>query len=186
MAWHSQAAEVPKLVYSACASCHHADGNSSDPKIPKIAGQDAGYILKQLKFFASGVRRNEDMAPVAALLSDDEMVALAQYFSSKKANPGLVKDFRLAEMGRQIFQDGNTDIGLEACAVCHQPNGSGNTRFPRVAGQHQTYTAGQITDFKNGRRATDRQMVDVAKKLTADEIMALAEYMAGLLIVGKN
>ncbi len=83
-------------------------------------------------------------------------------------------------IGKQIFNEGNTDSGMQACAVCHQPSGLGNTRFSRVAAQHDVYTLGQLADFKSGRRATDRQMVEVAQKLSLEEMQAVAQYMASL------
>ena len=82
--------------------------------------------------------------------------------------------------GRALFEDGNTDTGLPACAGCHQSDGKGNARFPRLAGQHQAYTLKQLADYKSGRRATDPLMTTVGKRLSAEEAKALAEYIAGL------
>ena len=74
----------------------------------------------------------------------------------------------------------NTDSGVPACAGCHQSDGKGNARFPRLAGQHQTYVLKQLADYKSGRRATDPLMTTVGKRLSTDEARALAEYIAGL------
>ena len=87
---------------------------------------------------------------------------------------------QLAAKGRALFEDGNTDTGLPACAGCHQSDGKGNARFPRLAGQHQAYTLKQLADYKSGRRATDPLMTTVGKRLSAEEAKALAEYIAGL------
>ena len=81
---------------------------------------------------------------------------------------------------RQLFEDGNTDSGVPACAGCHQSDGQGNARFPRLAGQHQAYVLKQLADYKSGRRATDPLMTTVGKRLSIDEARALAEYIAGL------
>ena len=86
----------------------------------------------------------------------------------------------IATKGKAIYDDGNTDSGVPACAGCHQPDGRGNARFPRLAGQHQAYVLKQLGEYKSGRRATDPLMTTVGKRLSADEAAALAEYIAGL------
>ena len=48
-----------------CASCHGADGNSVNPEWPKLAGQHAGYLVKQLQYFEIGERENATMKPMA-------------------------------------------------------------------------------------------------------------------------
>lgn len=67
-----------------CAACHGADGNSSNPLWPNLAGQHAPYMVKQLKDFKSGARKDPVMAPMAAPLSDQDMENLAAYFASQK------------------------------------------------------------------------------------------------------
>jgi cytochrome c553 len=167
-------------IAKACSACHGVDGNSVDPTVPKLAGMDQEYLMRQLKAFAAGKRRNEIMDGIVANLDPAEFSTLAAYFGKQKAQPGKVADAALAEAGRKIFEDGNTDSGVPACAGCHQPDGLGNARFPRLAGQHQTYVLKQLADYKSGRRATDPLMTTVGKRLTADEMKALAEYIAGL------
>lgn len=167
-------------VAKVCAACHGSDGNSTDPTVPKLAGMDQEYLLRQLKGFASGQRRNEIMAGIVANLDSGEFATLAAWYGKQKPTPGKVVDAKLAEAGRRIYEDGNTDSGVPACAGCHQPDGGGNARFPRLAGQHQTYLLKQLGDYKSGRRATDRLMVTVGQRLTVDEMKALAEYIAGL------
>ena len=67
-----------------CAACHGADGNSSNPMWPSLAGQHAPYMVKQLKDFKSGARKDPVMAPMAKPLSDQDMENLAAYFASLK------------------------------------------------------------------------------------------------------
>ena len=174
------ASDARQTATSLCAACHGPDGNSSDPTYPKIAGMDAGYLAMQLRYFASGQRRNDIMAAIIADIRETDILPLAAYFSAQKPLPGKVKDARLAELGKQIYEDGNTETGVPACAGCHQSSGAGNARFPRLAGQHQAYTLQQLGEYKSGRRATDRSMVSVAQRLSTDEMKALAEYIAGL------
>ncbi|MDP1605133.1 MAG: c-type cytochrome [Rhodocyclaceae bacterium] len=178
--FNASATDARQIATTLCAACHGLDGNSSDPANPKIAGMDVAYLAKQLKYFASGERRNEIMAGIVATLGAADFLPLAAYFSSQKPLPGKVKDARLAELGKRIYEDGNTETGVPACAGCHQSSGAGNARFPRLAGQHQAYTLQQLGEYKTGRRATDRLMVSVAQRLSTDEMKALAEYIAGL------
>jgi cytochrome c553 len=174
------AAEPAQVAATVCAACHGIDGNSTDPAYPKLAGMDQEVLLRQLKAFAGGKRRDDTMTGIVDNLDPADFAGLASYYSKKKPLPGKVLDPQLAAKGRTIYDDGNTDSGVPACAGCHQPDGRGNARFPRLAGQHQSYVLKQLADYKSGRRATDPLMTTVGKRLTADEAQALAEYIAGL------
>lgn len=174
------AADAQDVVKTVCAACHGVDGNSTDPAIPKLAGMDQEYLVRQLKAFASGKRRNEIMSPIIASIDPNDFPKLAAYYGPMQPSPGKVQNLQLAAKGRPLYEDGNTDSGVPACAGCHQADGRGNARFPRLAGQHQAYTLKQLNDYKSGRRATDPLMTTVANRLTANEIKALTEYIAGL------
>ncbi|MCB1876210.1 MAG: cytochrome c [Chromatiales bacterium] len=80
-------AEAGKAKSTVCAGCHGADGNSTIPGNPRLAGQYATYIVRALSDYKSGARKNPVMAGFAAGLSDEDMHNLAAYFSSQK---GLV------------------------------------------------------------------------------------------------
>ena len=164
----------------ACAACHGVDGNSTEPAHPKLAGMDQEYLMRQLKAFAEGKRRDDAMSAVIATVDSGEFARLAAYYGPQKPAPGTVRDPQLAAKGRALYEDGNTDSGVPACAGCHQSDGKGNARFPRLAGQHQAYVLKQLADYKSGRRATDPLMTTIGKRLSADEARALAEYIAGL------
>ena len=77
-------AAAGKSKSAVCAACHGPDGNSANPLWPKLAGQHAPYMVKQLKDFKSGARKDPVMAPMAAPLSDQDMENLAAYFASQK------------------------------------------------------------------------------------------------------
>jgi len=66
-----------------CAACHGADGHSINPLWPNLAGQKEQYIVKQLKAFRDGSRKDPTMSPMAAALSDDDIANLAAYFSAQ-------------------------------------------------------------------------------------------------------
>jgi len=174
------AADPSQLTGMVCAACHGADGNSTDPTVPKLAGMDQEYLLRQLKAFSSGKRRDERMVDIVMAVDPDDFVGLASYYGQMKPKPGQVTDAALAAKGKSVFDDGNTDTGVPACAGCHQPDGRGNARFPRLAGQHQGDVLKQLAEYRSGRRATDPLMTAVGKRLTDDDAKALAEYIAGL------
>lgn len=174
------AADGRQIAAAKCASCHGPDGASGEPDVPRIAGLQPAYIARQSKEFADGRRRNEDMAQLGAALGEDEVRAVAAWYGGRKMPPGKAGEPGLAEAGRQIYEDGNGDPAVQPCAVCHQSDGAGNARFPWLAGQHKPYIVKQLGEFKSGRRATDPQMADIAKRLSAQEIRAQAEYIGGL------
>lgn len=166
-----------------CQACHGADGNGgADPLWPKLAGQSQDYIVKQLKDFKSGARKDPIMIGMVAALSDVDMQDLAAFFSGFKQKPGTVKDAALAKQGEKLFRGGNLANGIAACMSCHGPTGSGvPPRFPRVAGQNQPYTTKQLLAFKSGARTNDAEtMTRVVFKMTDQEIKAASEFMAGL------
>ena len=107
-------------------------------------------------------------------------VALAAYFSTRKRTPGIVTDRALAAQGQLIYDQGIDSSAVPACAGCHESDGSGWKKIPRLAGQHTTYLINQLGNFKSGVRKNDGRMRAVAKRLTEQEIKAVAEYIASL------
>ncbi|WP_167386747.1 c-type cytochrome [Aeromonas cavernicola] len=171
-----------------CAACHGPDGNSLLDMYPKIAGQHASYLKKQLvelKAAASGQpgRVAPVMGPMALPLSEQDMDDLAAYFSAQKVTPIAVPD-DAAEAGKTLYMGGDISRGLAACTSCHGPRGSGveQAKYPNLAGQHPAYIKDQLTKFRAGARDNDpnSMMRDVAKKLTDQDIEVLAKYVAGL------
>jgi cytochrome c553 len=172
-----------KQKSAACVACHNADGNSTNPQWPKLAGQHADYLVKQLNDFKGGNRANPIMSGMAAPLSQQDMEDLAAYFSTQKITVGQA-DPALVPVGEQIFRGGNLASGVAACAACHGPNGAGNPQagFPALAGQHAEYIETQLRAFRSMERANDagQMMRNIAMKMTDAEIKAVASYIQGL------
>lgn len=166
-----------------CAACHGADGNSASDMFPKLAGQGEAYLIKQLTEFKSGVRNNAIMMPMAAGLSEQDMADVAAYFSSKKITPGAVSEDLFAA-GQKIFRAGNKETGVPACMACHGPTGAGvpAAKWPALSGQHSAYVEAQLKSFAGGTRSNDpnSMMRDIASRLKAEEMKAVAAYVAGL------
>jgi len=169
------------IVAKTCASCHGSDGNSQEPRYPKLAGQCAGYIHKQLQDFKSKKRQSEIMDPIVAQLSADDIANLAVYFASKESAPGVVREKGLLENGKNLFDDGNPASGVPACSGCHGRSGEGSGLYPRLAGQHTEYTINELKLFAASKRTNDRKLMQtVAERLTEQEIKAVAEYIQSL------
>lgn len=177
------ATKAQKIVSDVCAACHTTDGNSTNPAYPALAGQSPEYIAKQLHEFKAGARRSAIMAPNAAKLSEDDMLNLAAYFSAQLPKHRQAKDASLIAEGQKVYKGGNAGSGVPACASCHGPSGAGiPVQFPRLAGQHSKYVLSQLRNFRSGDRTNDggKMMEVIARKLTDQEMKAVAEYVNGL------
>lgn len=176
------AAKGKEIADKVCVACHGADGNSIVPTFPRLAGQSAEYLQKQLLDFKKNKRQNEIMAPNAAALADEDMANLAAYFALQKvaatppaANPALFA------AGEKLFAGGNTVSGVPACVGCHGEAGAGSALFPRIAAQHLPYTLDQLKQFATGKRKNDKRLMQaVASRLTEEETQAVAHYVASL------
>ncbi len=170
-----------EIVAERCSLCHGAEGASASPVYPRLAGQHAEYVAKQLADFKSGKRKNETMKPQAESLSETEMTSLGAFFESRKTTARKAPDADLAAMGRLIFHKGNRFSGVPACATCHGDRGLGTVRLPRLAGQHPRYIEDQLKQFTQRERTNDNAIMHtVASKLTELETNAVAEYIATL------
>jgi len=185
MSWVSlpEAAEnrtALEIVEQKCSLCHGTNGEGSSSIYPRLAGQHAEYIAKQLADFKSG-RRIGTMNEMAADLTPDEMVALGDYFSAKPALSHRVRNKEFAAVGYYLFHNGNRYSGVPACESCHGVDGKGTSKLPRLAGQHKHYLSGQLQDFNERNRTNDNAIMhSIASKLTEFEIEALALYLSGM------
>jgi len=169
-----------KIVQDKCQHCHGLEGEASNVVYPRLAGQHKNYIVKQLHDFRSG-KRTGTMNDMANNLTDPEIIALADYFSSKPTLKHRVRDKEFAQVGWYIFHRGNEYSGVPACASCHGENGEGTDDLPRLAGQHKRYVSDQLTEFHNRKRSNDNAIMhSIATKLTEMEIEAVANYVSGL------
>jgi cytochrome c553 len=176
-------AKAQAIVSQVCTACHGADGNSPLAMNPSLAGQDAGYLLKQLKEFKSGARSNPVMMGMVANLTDDDMRNLAAYYAGQRARPMAARDKDLAARGAKLYRGGSVDKGIAACAGCHSPTGAGiPVQYPRLAGQHPDYVVAQLKAFRAEERTNDpnRMMRAVSARLSDKDMAALAEYISGL------
>ncbi len=177
-----------RQLATTCAACHGADGNSTDPQYPKLAGQKPGYLYAQLLGFKVKARPSPVMQPMAAMLSDQDIVDLARFYSAQPVKLDPVKDAALAETGKRLFINAS-GRGAPPCAMCHSPAaaslpmmgmmGVNPADVPDLYGQHAAYLVDQMNKYASGARP-DGVMNQIAAGVSEADRKALAEYLAGV------
>jgi len=185
-------ADAGQVKAAMCAACHGTDGNSVIPNWPKLAGQHAAYLERQLGLIKSGSRPVPEMVGIVASLSEQDMADLAAYFSSRTITAGL-SDKALQVTGQKLYRAGDAEKDVPACMSCHGPAGEGNpfAGHPSLGGQHSVYTEKMLKDFRTGimwneYNSPSMTMTVVTKRLTDAEIKAVASYIQGLHPVGAT
>ena len=156
-----------------CIACHGENGVSEVPANPILAGQEYYYIYVQLKDMKSGLRSSPIMSPMVADIEKEEMKRIAEYFS-KQAWP--VIDY---EADEKAIATGKKAIAAGQCIACHLGSFSGNSRVPRLAGQHTEYLNNTMLDFKNKIRKNSPSKGALFSSYSDEDIEALAKYLTG-------
>lgn len=176
-----------------CTACHGPEGNSVNAEWPKLAGQIPEYVVKQLHDFKSGKRNDQMMSPMAQPLTEQDIQDLAAYYGSQKIQAGT-SDAEKRALGEKIYTKGKQRPSVIACIGCHGATGQGNREWgqrlaappavlaPALGSQHQTYIVKQLKAYQQGTRKNDvgHVMRDIASRLTEQDIVAVAEYIATL------
>lgn len=191
-------AEPPALVTRgngrgalACSACHGVDGSgNAQASYPALAALPAAYIVKQLESFKSGSRSSVPMRDIATALSAEEMLLAAKYYAAlpRPAAKAMSVPSATMERGAALAASGAWERDIPPCFKCHGVNGTGVAPiFPPLAGQHASYTAMQLREWKSGERKNDPLglMKAVADRLSEEDIRAVAEYLATLSGVAK-
>jgi len=165
-----------------CKSCHGLKGKGNpQAKFPRLAGQNAQYLVKQLDDFASGKRTNyPTMTNIAKGLSKQDKLNAATYYHQQNVSikPQDAKK-SVVKKGEQIAERGVAEKNVPACTSCHGPKGQGVPPvFPTIAGQHASYIKKELKDFAGGNRKNDpaKMMRDIAPKLSSQQKEAVAAY----------
>jgi cytochrome c553 len=183
----SPAAKSDQGATPACQACHGDHGEGS-PAIhaPRIAGQSADYLKKQLDDFASGTRENPVMAMIARALSDQQRTELAARYAAMSA-PYLAQAKPLDAVhlarGHQLAYQGDEAKRVQACNGCHGPDGVGVPHAaPYLAGQSAEFLASALKAFQDGTRKNDagHLMRSVAERLDDADIAAVTGYFASV------
>jgi cytochrome c553 len=170
----------PGWADDACFTCHGIKGEG-DGLSPTLAGQSAGYQLKQLEDYASNWRRHKQMSAIAGRLSDDDRISVSRYYAGLASPaPGNVQ---LMPNAVRLFQEGDSARDIRACAECHGARGEGGLATPRLARQTPDYVRRQLSDWKRSERRNDPRdvMGAIARQLTEAEIAELARHVAAMM-----
>jgi cytochrome c553 len=167
-------AEEGRAKAQACVACHGPDGNSLIPSIPSLTRQPRQFIVSALFQFREGKRKNEQMTPMAANLSNADLNDLAAFFAAQALVTVPAKTAANLTEGKRLTSENN-------CVACHTANLMGQQHIPRLAGQHKDYLLAQLRSFKASTRGEmDGVMTSAAQALSEADIEVLADYLAGL------
>ena len=171
-------AAAGKKKATVCIACHMLDGNSLFPDFPKLAGQHFDYLIKSMKGYRGGNRKNNEiMFPIAGeyFKNQSDMDDLATYFSTQKSKNCTEKP----EIDPKKIKAGKAKVAASCSAICHGEDGnSQKSLYPKLAGQHQAYLINSMKAYKTGTRK-DRLMSPMAIFFVDDiTIENIAAYFA--------
>lgn len=166
--------------FEKCVGCHRKDASGRvSGAYPRLSGQHATVLMKQMADIRSGRRLNPKMKP---FIDDDVLTAydiadIAYYLEALpiKSGNGKGPGTDIAR-GKQLYD--------KDCADCHGANGQGNPAkyFPMLAAQHYKYLLREVNLIRNGKRGNSNpDMVAVIKRYSADDLETVSDYMASLV-----
>ena len=173
---------------AACFSCHGLEGQGdAGGGFPRLAGMNAIYFARQMDDYASGARPNPAMSPIAQQLTPADRQSVALYYAELTSPERVVQpgpaDGRLIQSGAMLYAQGSAERGIQACANCHGPAGSGLNRvYPPLLGQPASYVDAQLRLWRDGVRRNDIYdvMGSIARRMTDEDVRAAALYVAGI------
>jgi len=161
---------------SLCAACHGANGASTLPGAPNLAGQHSFYVVTQLFLYRAGRRSNEAMSAVAKTLTDDDLRGFSDFIATLPALPatppaGPVDAARMASAKALATE--------HKCVFCHGADFSGGQQVPRIAGQHEDYLKDVLRGYKSGKRTGyTMAMSEAVSRISPEDLDTLAYYVA--------
>lgn len=174
-------------AFEGCAGCHGPKGEVKG--FPRIAGQPAPYLHRQLEAYSDGRRQNEIMTNAAKSLTPQQRAEVAEYFAALVLPPAKTSTAErrvpgdVLARGRVLSTRGDEDRRVPACQNCHGPTGTGRGPYGAyLAGQDGKYLEGTLLEWKAGKRDTDPSgaMATITKNLSPADIAAVAAYYAAL------
>ncbi len=166
-----------EIAFEICQGCHRPTATGRvDGSYPRLAGQHATVLIKQMTDVRAGRRDNRKMFPFIDkhAVSPQEIADIAAYLSGLPVNPDNGKgDGDKLARGREIYDKG--------CADCHGDKGEGDAEkfYPRVSGQHYRYLLRESLMIRDGeRRNANPHMVRVIKNYSDEDIAAVSDYMS--------
>ncbi len=173
-------AERGREAFRGCQGCHRRDASGRpDGTYPRLDGQHAVVVIKQVTDTRAGIRINPKMGPFAAehAVSPQEIADIAVYVSALRSSSENGKgDAALVDEGARIYLQ-------RGCVDCHGAAGQGHERklYPVVAAQHYGYLLRELEHVQAGQRGNSHpEMVKSLRGATAVQLQALASFMSRL------
>ena len=178
------AADGASIANDQCASCHGKDGNSTDGKVPNIAGFSQAGLVEMLQAYKAGDRKGDsyqakgeaatDMNAVTKDMSAADIEAVSAFFAGKAFKPATQSfDAALAKTGAKIHK--------KSCEKCHSEQGkSVEDDMAILAGQWQPYLKSEFAKFSSGSRDMTKKMKKKFSPLSDEEKAALLAFYASL------
>ncbi|MBK1713926.1 c-type cytochrome [Rubrivivax gelatinosus] len=168
-----------EIAFEVCQGCHRSGAlGRTDGSYPRLAGQHASVLIKQMTDIRAGLRRNEKMRPFIddSVAGTQDLADIAAYLAGLPSPPnnGQGPGTDLAR-GEALYR--------AECSDCHGRRGEGDPGkfYPRLNGQHYRYMLREVADIRDGRRGNaNPHMVTVVKKLPDAELAAIVDYLSRL------
>lgn len=175
------ASPVPPVAASTCVPCHGQTQNQ-DGRIPKLAGQYQDFIIKQVNDYRE--QRRDGHPTDLRQLNNQSIADIASYYQQLDVR-AVIKPV-IQSLGQNLYLQGDASRGVKQCANCHGTDGMGRSpeisMFPVVAGQNKPYIIQSMQEYRDGKRKNDvsGMMTYASRKLSDEDIEAMADYLAGL------
>ena len=159
-------ADAGARLAKSCASCHGANGNTTSPTMPSLAGQDPIYLVSAMKDYADGKRSHEKMTAAVAELGASDLENLATFYAQQRPLP------------RKVFRPSTLQEWIARCDRCHGLNGnSQNPSTPILAGQRVDYILRAIEAYSRDERHHSI-MTAMTKPMRPDQKRGIAVHYA--------
>ncbi len=168
------AAQTVQERLPTCLACHGENGQSQNPGVPSLGGQQTFYVTVQLLMFRERMRTADPMNDMAKGLSDDDLRNFADIIAKLPPPQPPAEPVDEARVARA-----QTLVQQNRCNFCHTANFAGQDNVPRIADQREDYLIKALRGYKdNSRHGYDASMADVIAPITDDQILDLAYYIA--------
>lgn len=175
----AQAGSYAERFAAGCASCHGAQGTSTQAPTPSLGGQPSFYVTTQLFLFREGRRNDHLLAPAMAALakgmSNDDLRGYSDFIATLP--PPAPPDKAAADANK--LQRGRALAEKHHCLACHGADLSGGRNVARVAHQREDYLLLTLMGFRSGVRiGYSNAMAEALSGLKPQDLEDLAHYLA--------
>jgi cytochrome c553 len=157
-----------------CMACHGPQGNSQIPSIPSLAGQPKTFVENQLVLIREGIRDVPQMKGLLDKVTDEDFIALANYFAAQTPVKAAT-----SAVNNATYLRGQETAKKMLCGTCHLPNYVGQNQIPRLVGQHEEFLVLSIKQFRDGNSpGRDTNMSASVLGMKDSDIADVAHFLA--------